>query len=90
MDGASVLGTLSRDEIIKALRENKGAETVDRFMNREFLKIQIQMPLEDAWTTMRTKQQSAAPVFSNNELVGMLDTENVAEFLMISEATKKD
>jgi len=90
VDGASVLGTLSRDEIIKALRENKGAETVDRFMNREFLSFQIQMPLEEAWTTMRTKQQSAAPVFSNNELVGMLDTENVAEFLMISEATKKD
>jgi Zn-dependent protease/CBS domain-containing protein len=90
VDGASVLGTLSRDEIIKALRENKGAETVDRFINREFLSLQIQMPLEDAWTTLRTKQQSAAPVFSNNELVGMLDTENVAEFLMISEATKKD
>lgn len=90
VDGAIVLGTLSRDEIIKALRENKRAETVDRFMNREFLSLQIQMPLEDAWTTLRTKQQSAAPVFSNNVLVGMLDTENVAEFLMISEATKKD
>lgn len=90
VDEARVLGTLSRDEIIKALRENKGAETVDRFMNREFLTLQIQMPLEDAWTTMRTKQQSVAPVFSNNELVGMLDTENVAEFLMISEASKKD
>lgn len=89
VDGASVRGTLSRDEIIRALRENKGAETVDLFMNRDFLSLQIQMPLEEAWTTMRTKQQSVAPVFSNNQLVGMLDTENVAEFLMISEATKK-
>lgn len=89
VDEANVLGTLSRDEIIRALRENKGAETVDLFMNRDFLSLQIQMPLEEAWTTMRTKQQSVAPVFSNNQLVGMLDTENVAEFLMISEATKK-
>lgn len=90
VDGTTVLGTLSRDEIIMALRENKGAETVDRFMNRDFLSLQIQMPLEDAWTAMRTKQKSAAPVFLGSDLVGMLDTENVAEFLMISEATKKD
>jgi Zn-dependent protease/CBS domain-containing protein len=90
VNDASVLGTLSRDEIIRALREGKGMESIEPFMNRDFLSLQLNMPLEEAWTTMRTKQKSAAPVFSGSTLVGMLDTENVAEFLMISEATKKD
>jgi predicted transcriptional regulator len=65
-------------------------ESIEPFMNRDFLSLQLNMPLEEAWTTLRTKQKSAAPVFSGSALVGMLDTENVAEFLMISEATKKD
>ncbi|MBX2968988.1 MAG: site-2 protease family protein [Cyclobacteriaceae bacterium] len=90
VDHDNVLGTLSRDEIIRALREGKGAESIEGFMDRDFLSLQLNQPLEEAWTTMRTKQKSAAPVFSGSTLVGMLDTENVAEFLMISEATKKD
>lgn len=90
VDTGQVLGTLTRDEIIRALREGKGAESIEPFMSRDFLSLQLNMPLEEAWTTMRTKQKSAAPVFSGAALVGMLDTENVAEFLMISEATKKD
>lgn len=89
VDTGQVLGTLTRDEIIRALREGKGAESIEPFMSRDFLSLQLNMPLEEAWTTMRTKQKSAAPVFSGAALVGMLDTENVAEFLMISEATKK-
>jgi Zn-dependent protease/CBS domain-containing protein len=90
VDGPVVLGTLSRDEIIRALREGKSAEPIEPFMNRDFLSFQLNMPLEEAWTTLRTRQQTAAPVFSKSGLAGMLDTENVAEFLMISEATKKD
>ena len=59
-------------------------------MNRDFLLLELQSSLEEAWTTMQTTRKTAAPIFSDGKLVGMLDTENVAEFLiLISEARNK-
>jgi Zn-dependent protease/CBS domain-containing protein len=89
-DETGVVGTLNRDEIIKALREGKAKNSVAEAMSRDFMKLDIQTPLEDAWTKMQTNKKSAAPVFSAGQLIGMMDTENVAEFLMISEALRKN
>jgi Zn-dependent protease len=88
-DEGDVVGTLSRDEIIRALREGKALQPVSEAMNKDFLSLELSSPLEEAWVSLRTSKRSAAPVFENGRLVGMLDTENVAEFLMISEATRK-
>lgn len=89
-DDSGVLGTLSRDEIIKALREGKAGQPVTEAMNRDFITLETTSLLEEAWVKMQTNRKSAAPVFMGGKLVGMLDTENVAEFLMISEATRKE
>jgi Zn-dependent protease/CBS domain-containing protein len=89
-DESGVVGTLSRDEIIKALREGRAQHTVTEAMSCDFLRLDLHMPLEEAWTRMQTQRKSAAPVFSDSRLVGMIDTENVAEFLMIREARKKE
>jgi Zn-dependent protease len=89
VDESGVAGTLSRDEIIKALREGKGSHPVSDAMSRDFLRLESSHSLEETWTKMQTTRKTAAPVFSGTELVGMMDTENVAEFLMISEARKK-
>jgi Zn-dependent protease/predicted transcriptional regulator len=89
VDDTTIAGTLNRDEIIRALREGKASQPVAQFMNRDFVSLHTEMPLEEAWNVMRTRQLTAAPVFSGNTLVGMLDTENVAEFVMINEALNK-
>ncbi|MBL7842586.1 MAG: site-2 protease family protein [Cyclobacteriaceae bacterium] len=89
-DDSGVVGTLNRDEIIKALREGKFTSPVSEAMNRDFISLDTNASLEEAWTTMQTTRKTAAPVFSAGQLVGMIDTENVAEFLMISEAKNKE
>ncbi|MCU0357605.1 MAG: site-2 protease family protein [Cyclobacteriaceae bacterium] len=89
-DGGQVVGTLSRDEIIKALREGKSQEAVETSMSRDFISLDVNAPLETAWSQMQTLRKAAAPVFQGGQLVGMMDTENVAEFLMISEARRKE
>ena len=85
-DEAGVVGTLSRDEIIKALRQGKASHPVAEAMSRDFLALEKTSSLEEAWTRLQTMKKSVSPVFENGILVGMLDTENVAEFLMITEA----
>jgi len=84
------VGTLSRDEIIRALREGRSQNPVAGSMSTDFISLHTMLPLEEAWMSLQTKRKTAAPVFAAGKLVGMLDTENIAEFLMINEARKKE
>jgi len=89
-DDTGVVGTLNRDEIIRALREGKAGQAVAQAMDKDFIRLDISQPLEEAWVKLRSAKKSAAPVFDQGRLAGMLDTENVAEFLMIREARNKE
>ncbi len=89
-DNTGVVGTLSRDEIIRALREGRAQKPVADSMSTEFISLEATMPLEEAWVSLQTKRKTAAPVFTSGKLAGMLDAENIAEFLMINEARKKE
>jgi Zn-dependent protease/CBS domain-containing protein len=88
-DDEGVAGTLSRDEIIRALREGKGMSPVAEAMDRNFLRLSVSTPLEEAWQLMRNGQKWVAPVFDGDRMVGIIDMDNVAEFLMIREALNK-
>lgn len=82
-------GTLSRDEIIRALRNGKGNAPVREAMDRQFIRLQVNERLEEAWLKLYRNQKSVAPVFQQDNLVGLLDTENISEFLMIREAHRE-
>ncbi|MCK6616779.1 MAG: site-2 protease family protein [Cyclobacteriaceae bacterium] len=86
VDDSRVVGTLNRDQIIRALREGKAHNAVAEAMDKNFIELATDMPLEQAWVSLRNAKKSAAPVLRNGTLIGMLDTENVAEFLMVREA----
>lgn len=79
-------GTLSRDEIIRALRQGKGNSEIGESMDANLLRLDINEPLEQAWLKLHRAKKTVAPVYDQNQLVGLLDTENISEFLMIREA----
>ncbi|MCS6973032.1 MAG: site-2 protease family protein, partial [Cyclobacteriaceae bacterium] len=83
MKNGEPAGTLSRDEIIRALREGKGSAPVEEAMDAQFIRLDLNEPLEQAWLKLHRAQKSVAPVFQQGRLVGLLDTENISEFLMI-------
>ena len=85
MENQQPVGTLSRDEIIKALSEQSENAVIHNVMNKELLFLKAQMPLEEAWHLMQ-QHKTLRPVFTNNKLVGTLDTENILEFIMIKNA----
>lgn len=82
------VGTLSRDQIIRALRQGKTDASVQEAMDAHFVRLEINEPLEQAWMKLHRGQKSVAPVFQSNRLIGLLDTENISEFLMIREANR--
>jgi len=87
-DGKAV-GILTRDEIIKGLRDHGENAPLQEVKDSEMTVLSRDMPLEEAWNIMRQKGKSAMAVMTNGQLDGIVDAENVAEFVMIrTEAVK--
>lgn len=84
-----VVGTLSRDEIIRALSEYGEEVLIADVMNKELNFLSPNTPLEKAYNILRQSSASILPIMENNMLVGVVDTENILEFIMIREALKK-
>lgn len=83
------VGTLSRDEIIKALSEKGENEMIHNVMNRNVTFLNADSPLDDAYQQALLNKTGLMPVMENNKLVGILDTENILEFIMIKDAQEK-
>ncbi|MBK8845887.1 MAG: site-2 protease family protein [Bacteroidetes bacterium] len=84
-DGYPV-GSLSRDEIIEALSNNKSNATIDTVMNRDILKLNMKEPIEIAYQKMLANKNGIAAVYDNEQFVGVLDVENILEFVMVKNA----
>jgi Zn-dependent protease/predicted transcriptional regulator len=88
-EGETVVGTLSRKQIIEALAARGKDTPVRDAMNPEVFTISADMPLETLMPQLAQKGNSLVPVLSGQTLVGVIDVENLTEFLMIQEALHK-
>jgi Zn-dependent protease/predicted transcriptional regulator len=86
MENTTPVGTLSRDEIIKALSEHGENESIYAVMNRDVVFLDADSPLEKAFQQIQQHKSSLIPVMSVGRLVGTIDTENILEFLMVKNA----
>jgi len=81
-------GSLSRDEIIEALSNNGNKATIDTVMNKDILKLNIKEPIEIAYHKMLSNKDGIAAVYDNDQFVGVLDVENILEFVLVKNAFK--
>ena len=88
-ENSQPIGTLSRDEIIKALSEQGQSEVVQNVMNRSLIILNPKSPLEDIYQKAQLNKANLMPVMENNQLIGVLDMENILEFIMVKEAQGK-
>lgn len=83
MSNSKPVGTVNRDEIIKAANRNEPGATVDQIKNTTLTYVDPTLPLDEAFRLMRDKQVSILLVNSHNELDGIVDEENIAEFIRL-------
>lgn len=83
------IGTLNRNEIIKALSEKGDNEPIYTIMNRNLIFLDANSHLEDVFELIYKNKSSLMLVMENNEMIGTLDTENLMEFLLIKEVKSK-
>ncbi len=80
--GTQVIGVLPRNNLLRALAQEGPDAYVTPFLNREFVSLDPDMDLADALTSMG-QAAGCALVMRDGELVGLLTTENLAEYLML-------
>ncbi|QCR23877.1 site-2 protease family protein [Pontibacter sp. SGAir0037] len=81
-----VLGTLTRMQLIQAVKEEKMQAVVTEIMTTEFCRFEAKDKLAKAYTELQRSKAPLCPVFDNGRLVGVINSENINEFIMIKSA----
>jgi Zn-dependent protease/CBS domain-containing protein len=83
------VATLGRDEIIKALTESGKQTEIHSVSDKEPLQLNANQSLEEVYPIMIAGKNSLAFVYDNQQFIGVLDLENILEYLMMKEAEEK-
>ena len=89
MENSRPVGTLSREEIIKALSAQGENVVIHNIMNKEVLFLNPETPLDQALQQMQSQKKELTPVMEHQQLIGALDLENIMEFIMVQNAMEK-
>jgi Zn-dependent protease/CBS domain-containing protein len=87
--GEHVLGILTREDLVRTLAERGSDVHVRDAMRRDFQVVDSHDMLEHAIQVLRGCRCRSLPVVHDGHLLGMLDVENVGEFIMIQSALRR-
>ncbi|NDK54996.1 site-2 protease family protein [Pontibacter fetidus] len=85
LDG-NVVGTLTRSQLIQAVKEDKTNTPVAEIMSRDFETFDVKDKLSQAYTALQKTRSPLYPVLENGRLAGVINTDNINEFIMIKSA----
>jgi CBS domain-containing protein len=88
VESSRVVGLLSRGDVVTALSEGRVNDPVSSVMTREFATAHPNEMLDSISNRMHGAPALSVPVIRNGQLVGILTTENLGEFLMIQDALR--
>jgi len=88
-ENGKIAGTLTRNEMIKALGEKGEMTPVREIMDREVHAVPHDMPLGEVYEELNRNRRPLLPVTENGKLLGIIDLENILEFLMVEDARRQ-
>lgn len=89
-DNNNPVGTLNGDGIIRALHEAGNKVPVGSVANRNLAYVVSSEPLDKVLTMIQAEKHPLVLVTKNRELMGVIDQDNIVEFIMVLKATAKD
>ncbi|MFP4091192.1 MAG: site-2 protease family protein [Cyclobacteriaceae bacterium] len=85
-DNGAIVGTLSRNEMVKALSSEGQQVSIGDVMNTDLVYFDADMELKDAFMKMHQHKHGLIPVKHRGEFIGVVDLENMQEFIMLRSA----
>jgi CBS-domain-containing membrane protein len=89
LDGNRVTGLLTRTDLIAALSKRGPECRVADAMRRDYRTIEPSDPLEGVFMRIAESQEYAIPVTEGGRLVGLLTSDNLAEYFMLYTALEQ-
>lgn len=86
MQHSEAVGTLTRDQIIRALSQSGDSEIVGNVMSRELVTLDPEQSLDHAYRHVSQQRTELMAVKENGSLIGVVDTDNILEFIMVKSA----
>lgn len=86
--GSRVMGVLTREDLIRGISQGGMDTPVRNAMRRDFQSVDSHDMLQQAVQVLQRCRCRSLPVVHNGELVGVLNLENVGEFMMIRSAIR--
>lgn len=83
-----VVGILDRDTFMSALSERGQSTPVAEVMRRDITEIDSHEMVEAALRQLQENSSKTLPVMHNGQLVGLVTSENITEYLMIRSALR--
>ena len=83
-----VVGVLTRGDLLRGLRENGADSLVGAAMHRSFDVVAPDEPVDEVLAKLRECDCQALPVVRDRELLGVLNLENIGEYVMVRAATE--
>jgi len=87
MTGQEVAGLLTRSSLLRAMASEGPDAYVAGSMDRQFVRLTPDMDLADAMPLL-SRAGSCALVLDGDQLIGILTTENLSEFLVLRRITQ--
>ncbi|WP_114777513.1 site-2 protease family protein [Botryobacter ruber] len=81
-----VVGILSRSQLIQAVKEDKVHVPVAGIMLSKVKVLDVEDKLADAYTSLQKNKAPLYPVLESGKLAGVINLENINEFIMIKSA----
>lgn len=80
------VGVLLKDQIIDGLSKYGREGKVEDVMLKDYKKIDADTLLKDLFQQMQKEKTDMFPVFDDQKLIGVIDMENIQEFIMVQSA----
>ena len=82
-----IIGTVNRDQIIKSLTDHGFDTTISELIEHNTAAIDAGTPLKELLLNPMLKKNAMVPVTEEGHIIGVINLENVLEFLAIKQAT---
>jgi len=89
LENGEVSGIVNRNDLIKGLADHGKEATVAQVSCSDFLALEPTADLMEAFQQLKLNSCSVAPVIQDGRLLGIVDQENVNEFIMVNQALER-
>lgn len=87
-DEGQFVGILSRNDLIQGISTLGMEGQISQALPKENKSLGADQALEEVFPNMKVKGQGLLPVMNGDQLIGVVDTENVMEFILVKEAMR--